>query len=125
MKSREHIFQSQIIPSLRKLGYLTMDCDVMDGLKFLRPNDSRRFGFVKQHKNMGYTVGQSDLVIISPKGRVFFVEMKNGKDGVQSKDQKWFERIVTSYGQKYLIWRTPEDVMKFLKDEKGGSNEEA
>jgi hypothetical protein len=122
MKSKEHILQTQIIPSLRKLGYLTMDCDVMDGLKFLPKKDKRRFGFVKQHKNMGYTVGQSDLVIISPKGRVFFVEMKNGKEGVQSEDQKWFERIVTSYGLDYLIWRTPEDVMKFIKGEKGDNN---
>ena len=54
-------------------------------------------------KAMGVVPGVSDMIyLIGP----VFIEMKT-EHGIQSDDQKRFERVVTSLGYKYVICRPP------------------
>ena len=68
----------------------------------------------------GVLKGVADLVIVL-NGRVIFVEFKNGNKGVQSPEQKEFQKNVEALGHPYFIWRTDEDVKDFIK---GIKNEE-
>jgi hypothetical protein len=112
MKSREHNLQVATVQLLRANKIFC----------FAVPNGGRRDAITGANlKKEGVLAGVSDLIILKH-NKVFFVEMKDGKNGRQSQEQKYFEQVVTSYGFKYLIWRTPEDVMKFIKEEKGDNN---
>lgn len=109
----EHDLQKQIIAYLRLRKFLCFETDVMDGLKFFSPKDSRRFAFIKHHNDMGYIKGQPDLIILLPIGNVLFVEVKTSK-GRQSPEQKAFQERVESLGFNYVIWRSVEDAEKFI-----------
>ena len=112
MRSREHNLQVATVQLLRANRIFC----------FAVPNGGRRDAITGANlKKEGVLAGVSDLVILRP-NKVFFVEMKDGNKGRQSEGQKFFESVVTSYGFKYLIWRTPEDVMKFIEEEKGDNN---
>lgn len=110
----EHDLQKQIIAYLRLRKFLCFETDVMDGLKFFSPKDSRRFAFIKHHNDMGYIKGQPDLIILLPIGNALFVEVKTAK-GRQSDEQKEFQRRVESLGFNYLIWRSVDDAVLWSK----------
>lgn len=110
----EHRLQAQIVKLLRASGFVTMDSDVMSALRYLPTADKRRLLFVNQHKNMGYTKGQPDLVVLLPKGRVVFAELKNGTNGRQSTEQKLFASEIEAMGHQYVVWRSVDDVADFL-----------
>lgn len=63
---------------------------------------------------MGYVNGQSDLVIIF-QNKVVFAEIKTSK-GVQSKEQKKFQSIVESLGFQYVIFKSLDDVIFYIKE---------
>lgn len=63
---------------------------------------------------MGYVNGQSDLVIIFT-NKVVFAEIKTSK-GVQSKEQKKFQSIVESLGFQYVIFKSLDDVIFYIKE---------
>ena len=111
-KSYEHSFQKSVVSYLRKSGVFVFETDVMDGLKLCR-NRKERLSYISHHKSMGYINGQSDLVVIIP-NEIIFIELKNGKKGVQSASQKIFQQKIENFGFKYLIWRDFDDVFKFL-----------
>ena len=115
----EHTLQSQIVRFLRLSGFKTMDSDVMSALRYLPPADKRRVLYINQHKNMGYTQGQPDLVVICPEGKVVFVELKNGKAGRQSKEQKAFEAAALRLGHDYRVWRSIDDAVAFVEERRG------
>lgn len=114
----EHVLQAQIVTVLRRNGFITMDSDVMSALRYLPVIDTRRILFINQHKNMGYAKGQPDLVVIMPQGKVLFVELKNGKTGRQSPEQKQFAARLAEMGHKYEVWRTIDDAVNFCKGAK-------
>lgn len=109
----EHDLQKSIVKLLRLKGILAFQTDVMDGLKFCKTN-GMRMAYIFHHKQMGYIKGQSDLVLVLP-NEVVFVEIKNGKAGRQSPEQKKFQKMIESIGHKYLVWRKIEDCEDFLK----------
>jgi len=112
---QEHVLSCQVARYLRIRGYITVDCDVMSALKYLPVRDDRnRAMFVKSRKDMGYTLGQADLVVINKYGDVSFLELKNGKAGKQSDNQKYFEEEVKCRGGKYELIRTIDDVVEFV-----------
>lgn len=121
-KSYEHSFQKSVVSYLRKSGLFVFETDVMDGLKFCR-NKKERISYIRHHQSMGYTNGQSDLVVIIP-NEVIFIELKNGKKGVQSDSQKIFQQKIKNFGFKYLIWRDFDDVFKFLCKIKANKNKD-
>jgi hypothetical protein len=71
--------------------------------------------FINHHKKMGYMKGQSDLIVLKKGGFCIFAELKT-KKGVQSPDQKEFQRKVEELGFRYYIWRDVNDVAKFVKE---------
>lgn len=76
-------------------------------------------------KMEGIMPGVSDLVILLPKGKVCFVEIKNpnGK-GVHSPAQKIFEDKVKALGNTYVIWNDFKQVEDFINS-KGACAESA
>jgi VRR-NUC domain len=115
----EHTLQSQIVRILRGTGFITIDGDVMSALRYLPARDNRRFLFISQHSKMGYTKGQPDLIVLLSKGRVLLVEMKNGKLGRQSLEQKKFQKQMEAMGHDYRVWRSVEDAVAFVRKERG------
>lgn len=67
------------------------------------------------YKNNNFEVckGTSDLILVLPKG-VIFCELKTEK-GVQSANQKEFEKAVSNIGYKYVIIRNLEQFKNLLK----------
>ena len=61
--------------------------------------------------------GESDLTLFMHGGKTVFIEIKTPK-GRQSQKQKHFQRIIESYGYKYIIMRSIEDARKFIAEVK-------
>lgn len=126
---QEHTLSCQVSRYLRMRGYVTLDCDVMSALKYLPvKNDRDRSMFVNSRKAMGYTLGQADLTVINKYGVVSFLELKNGATGIQTDNQKYFEQEIKCRGGNYVLIRTFDDCVEFvkedLKSEAGCSNNE-
>ena len=65
----------------------------------------------------GLFAGVSDLIILLPKGKTIFVEIKNpNKKGKQSEKQKIFQQTVEKLDFDYLLWQKWEDVENFVKN---------
>lgn len=117
MKS-EHVLSCQVARYLRMRGYVTLDCDVMSALKYLPAYDARnRSMFVASRKAMAYTLGQCDIVVINKYGNVSFLELKNGKAGKQSENQKYFEQEIKFRGGNYVLIRDFDDCIKFVNED--------
>lgn len=96
-------------------GYVTLDCDVMSALKYLPAYDAKnRAMFVASRKAMAYTLGQPDIVVINKYGNVSFLELKNGKNGKQSENQKYFEQEIKCRGGNYVLIRDLNDCIAFV-----------
>lgn len=63
----------------------------------------------------GIMPGVSDLIVLLPNRKVYFVELKNpnGK-GRQSPAQRDFEQEVRAMGHEYLIWDKWTQVEQFI-----------
>lgn len=111
---KEHNLQKSIVRLLRLNQICCISGDVMDGLKFLGYDQSKRIAFINHHKQMGYIAGQPDLIIFIDGGKTFFVELKTEK-GRQSREQKNFQTQVERLGFSYEIWRNITDCEEFIK----------
>ena len=114
MKAKEHDIQANIVQYLRIKGIPTIGTDVMSGLTFFSHKDNRRFSFIAHHKNIGYTKGQPDLVILTP-NRAICLEVKADK-GYQSPEQKYFQEECERMSIDYYLVRSLDDVINILKD---------
>ena len=115
---QEHVLSCQVARYLRMRGYVTLDCDVMSALKYLPAYDARnRSMFVASRKAMSYTLGQCDIVCINKYGNVSFLELKNGKAGKQSENQKYFEQEIKCRGGNYVLIRDFDDCIKFVNED--------
>ena len=61
--------------------------------------------------------GTPDLMCILPKGKILWVECKT-LTGKQRDAQKKFQKMLEGYEHTYLIARCPEDITKFMEDNK-------
>lgn len=59
-------------------------------------------------KAMGMVAGVADMVYLNPNGPVTFIEFKTDK-GIQSPEQKDFERKCYEWGYAYEIVRSLDD----------------
>lgn len=91
------------------------------GLMFSIPNELGGSNKIRtmQMKAMGLTSGVSDTIVILPSGKLIFVEFKNSK-GVQSANQKEFQKRVESLGYTYLIIRSLEQFKEIIKNNYNG-----
>lgn len=109
MRNPEHNLQVLIVNILRANKIFC----------FAVPNGGRRDAVTgAKLKQEGVIAGASDLVVIMPQGKVLFVELKNGKTGRQSPEQKQFAARLAEMGHKYEVWRTIDDAVNFCKGAK-------
>lgn len=102
--SPEHSFQVFVINYLRWNGIYC----------FTVPNGGKRDVKTGAYlKKEGQLAGVADLVLCLPNGEAVFVELKAGENG-QQESQKRFQENVEKLGFRYLLWRTPQDVMAFV-----------
>jgi hypothetical protein len=113
-KQSEHILQKQIVALLRKNGIDTVGCDVMSGLMFAGGDINKRYAFISHQKAIGATKGQPDLILLLKDGETLLVELKNGKQGSQSLEQKKFQERCMEIGHNYVVWRKFEDAVDFV-----------
>lgn len=102
--SPEHSFQVFAVNYLRWNGIYC----------FTVPNGGKRDAKTGAYlKKEGQLAGVADLVLCLPGGEAVFIELKAGKNG-QQESQKRFQKNVEMLGFRYLLWRTPQDVMTFV-----------
>jgi len=83
-------------------------------LLFAIPNGGKRNAITAQIlKSEGVVSGVADLFLSIPKGKFhgLYIEMKYGK-GIQSDNQKEFEKNVIAMGYKYIITNSLYDFVK-------------
>ena len=88
-------------------------------LLYAIPNGSKRNVIVASKlKSEGVTAGVPDLFVAEPKGiwHGLYVEMKNGKKGVISENQKKIMRALSIKGYKCIVCRSFDDFMKFVDE---------
>lgn len=96
MRHAEADFQVGVVRFLRSQGHFV----------FAVPNGgSRNLREAVNLKAQGVMAGVSDLIVLLPGKKVYFIELKNpnGK-GRQSPAQREFEDNVRAHGHEYLIW---------------------
>lgn len=104
--------------SLQKdvVKYLRLELRYIGGLIYAVPNGDKRDKIIGARlKQEGVLAGVADLHILLPGGRIIFVEMKT-KTGKQSENQKIFQDTVESLGFEYLIWRSIDDAILWVKE---------
>ena len=110
----EHIFQREVAEKLRAEKFIVVDCDVMDGLKYLGHSAGARFAFISVHRARGWSKGQPDL-IIGKNGRVVFVELKFGK-GKLSPEQADFGLKCKDAGIQYAVIRSHNELDDLIEE---------
>ena len=98
----KHI-ERQIINYLRIKGWLA-----------IKHRSTGRFSEGKLLKLPKDELGVSDIIAVSPDGKVHFIEVKNEK-GKQSDYQKTFENMVLRHRSHYTILRSLDDVIQYVK----------
>lgn len=81
----------------------------LQGLLFSVPNGgNRNIIEAKRLKSEGVVAGVSDLILLINNGTYnsLCIEMKNGRKGAQSDNQKIWQEKVEKYANKYIICRT-------------------
>ncbi len=109
-----------------------LQCSIVDYLTYQRntskdffffavPNGEKRdIGTAQKLKRSGTIAGVADLVLLFKGGKTVFVELKT-KKGYQSEAQKRFMDICKNLGFEYVIWRSLDDCIDFLKSPTGTS----
>lgn len=96
--------------------YLRLELRYAGGIVYAVPNGDKRDAIVGARlKQEGVLAGVADLHILLPGGRIIFVEMKT-KQGKQSENQKKFQDTVENLGFEYLIWRSIDDAISWVKN---------
>lgn len=106
MRHDEANFQIGVVRILRMAGHFV----------FAVPNGgSRNLREAVNLKAQGVLAGVSDLILLLPNRKVYFIELKNpnGK-GRQSPAQREFEENVRAMGHEYLIWDKWQQVEQFI-----------
>lgn len=106
MRHDEENFQIGVVRMLRMAGHYV----------WAVPNGgNRNLREAARLKAQGVLAGVSDLVIMLPNRKMYFVEIKNpnGK-GRQSPAQRDFEDTVVAMGHTYQIWSKWAQVEQFI-----------
>lgn len=107
MRHDEENFQIGVVRMLRMAGHTV----------FAVPNGNRNNPIQgKKYKMMGQLAGVSDLILLLPGGKVFFIELKNpAGPWRQSPTQRDFEETVKALGHRYVIWDDWDQAEQFIK----------
>lgn len=77
-------------------------------------NESRSAQEMAKNKKMGLRPGASDLMYLSPKGKLVCIELKWGK-GRQSKRQKEWQRSIEAHKAEYHLVSDFQTFMSIIK----------
>lgn len=69
-------------------------------------------------KRMGVVPGVADLILMIPNSKYHALcfEMKNGKQGRQTDNQKIWQRLVEKRGYKYVVVRSLEEFITMVRE---------
>ena len=110
IKKREKSIQKEVVAYIRIKNIITIDCDSMFALSYIH-NLNNKIIFCSEKKAKGWTKGQPDLIVISPEGKVYFLELKT-ESNKQSTEQKFFQEELEKRSCKYYVIRSVEDLQK-------------
>lgn len=109
MRHLESSLQKEVVK------YLRLELRHIGGIIYAVPNGDKRDAIIGARlKQEGVLAGVADLHILLPGGKIIFVEMKT-KTGSQSDNQKLFQKQVETLGFEYLIWRSIDDAILWVK----------
>lgn len=79
---------------------------------------SRKYLEAVRFKKMGVRAGVADLVLLVPNAEHPFLclELKNGKEGRQSDNQRKWQQIVELIGGKYIVIRSIEQFVAEVRN---------
>lgn len=109
----EHALQYNIVRALKMSGFIVLDTDVMDALKYFGRNNANRYSYISHHKGMGYTKGQADL-IVGKNGKFWALELKTAT-GRQSPEQREFQAMCQEKGLDYKVIRGIQEIEQFIQ----------
>ena len=113
----EEITQRAIAQYFRVNGYLTIDCDALQGLKFIpSKNTIQRITYIKSHNLKGYTPGQPDLIVLL-ENKTLLIECKSST-GKQSDEQKEFQKQSIKLNHEYVLMNKTDDAIQWLENHK-------
>lgn len=109
----EDTLQRQVVSKLRAHGAFVILTDAVGpALKFI-PSATKRMGFISWSKARGWSKGVTDLLVVW-KNHTLFLELKFGKTGKLSEEQRlWKKRIIDS-GHEYACWYTIEECRNWI-----------
>lgn len=115
----EDTLQRQIVAKFRAHDAFVILTDAVGPcLKFIS-DPKRKMGFVSWSKARGWEKGVPDLIVVW-KGSILFLELKFGKQGRLSEEQKVWQRRIIDAGYEYACWRTLQEceewIVKKLKE---------
>ena len=98
---KEHVLQKQIVELFRFHGFKVFLMDAMTGVGYFGNDDDRRFAFIADLKARGYEKGQPDICVV--RNKVWFIELKRGKGGRASIEQKDMAEWLMTHGHNYAL----------------------
>lgn len=105
----EHELQKQIVQLFRMRGFQVFVLDAMTGAGYFSQRDPRRFAFIADLKARGYTKGQPDLCVV--RNRAVFIELKRGRGGHASPEQKDMWKWLVDHGHQAFIIKSVEEAI--------------
>jgi hypothetical protein len=110
-KLSEHQLQVQIVGYLRVKGIycFSVPNGFWNGIKDTR----KKCAYISKLKREGFLNGVADLIVLQPKAKTTFLELKVGYNK-QSIHQKRFEEIVSEMGFKYYVVKSLDEVVNIF-----------
>jgi hypothetical protein len=110
MKISEHQLQVQIVNYLRVRHIF---CFAVSNGFYGGKDRVKAAKHVNKLKSEGFMVGAADLVVLLPRAKTVFLELKVGSNG-QQPSQLLFQKNVEELGFKYHVVKSLEDVKQVL-----------
>ena len=115
----EHTIQTGIATILKQFGYHVQMNDTPLILGIVRGGKAKPnplfYRVWKTIESRGYVKGTPDMLMLKD-GFIAFVEVKYGKTGKQSPEQKAVQKIIEDNGFPYFLWRSEQDCIDFMKE---------
>lgn len=109
IKISEEDLQKQVVDLLRSKRIMCFS--VPNG--FYAGKGKNRFGYVNKMKATGLLPGVADIIVLLPKGRTVFLELK-AKKGKQQDTQIDFENNVRILGFDYHIIKSLDEIKELF-----------
>jgi hypothetical protein len=110
----EHDFQKNIVHTLQMQNIFVFA--VPNSQKLLQTkNQFMRMKFLSKQKAEGFLAGVADLIVLLPRGKTIFLELKNpDTPSPQSDTQKKFQANVEKLGFEYWLIKSWAEFEKFF-----------